>query len=63
MEVAESEVRMAKEAERGWTVSVEAATPAVSKEVGREGATWVTVEVVMAAVQWVVAAGAMKEDA
>lgn len=61
--MAQVEVCMAKEAEWGSTVLAEEERSEVSKEVGGEGATWVTVEVVMAAVQSVVAAGALREDA
>ena len=55
-------VRTAKAAERGWAVSVEAATPVVSKEVGSEVALWVTAEAVMAVGYWEVTAVAVMED-
>ena len=55
-------MRTAKAAERGWAVSVEAATPAVRKEGGPEGVSWVTVEAVMATGQWVVMVAAVRED-
>ena len=60
--MAELGVRTAKAAERGWAVSVEAATPAVRKEGGPEGVSWVTVEAVMATGQWVVMVAAVRED-